>query len=164
MKNLKAGFSLLEVVLTIGIFALATTLFTGWVGTQATAESRNQDLVESTEIIDDFCTFIEISSFDDIKALANAHSTLYVTQEEEDGILYRKFVPNSNLKPVDSVNQLGFAVEIESLKPLFADENSASRFYIPLACKLFKIGQNSNVRVQNSIDEKFFTFIAVKNY
>jgi hypothetical protein len=164
MKNYETGFSLLEVVLAIGIFTFAAALFVGWIRAQSAAESKIQNLVESAEIIEDFCAFIEISSFDDIKTLANAHAILCVTQEEEDGILYRKFTPNGNSKPASGGEQPSYAIEIEPTESLFADENPASRFYIPLTCKLFKIYKHFNTQIQHSAGEDFFTFITVKNY
>ncbi|MDR2436190.1 MAG: type II secretion system GspH family protein [Puniceicoccales bacterium] len=164
MKKCEAGFTLLEVALAIGIFTFAAALFAGWIGAQSAAESGNRSLVESSEIIEDFCAFIEVSSFDDIKALANVRATVCVTQEEEEGILYRKFIPNGNSKLIDGGEQPSYAVEIEPMESLFADENPASRPYIPLACKLFKIDKNFNTQTRGSAGEDFFTFITVKNY
>ncbi|MDR0715188.1 MAG: prepilin-type N-terminal cleavage/methylation domain-containing protein [Puniceicoccales bacterium] len=67
INNRKYGFSLLEVVLAIGVFAFASALFIGFANAQLYFETKNQIFSEAMDITDDFCSFVEISSFDDIK-------------------------------------------------------------------------------------------------
>jgi hypothetical protein len=164
MKNYGAGFSLLEVVLALGIFAFAAALFVGWIGAQTLVESKNRGFAEGMEIMDDFCAFVEISSFDDVKTLADSHATLYATAEEDGGIIYRKFVPKADLDTMDSGKRLGYAVEIEPMEPLFSGENPESRYYIPLSCKLLRVSKDFSAMAEGNVGEDFSTFITVKNY
>ncbi|MDR1255438.1 MAG: hypothetical protein LBJ94_00720 [Puniceicoccales bacterium] len=160
------GFSLLEVTLAMGIFAFTAALFIGLIHSQALFEARNQDLAEGMEVMEDFCTFVETSSFEDVGKLADTRTTLYVVQSEDGSIIYRKFLPKVEWELVDgeSEKRLDFAIQIEPMEALFADEKPKSRYYIPLLCKLLKVDRELHRTTPNALGENFSTFIAVKNY
>jgi hypothetical protein len=148
----------------MGMFAFAAALFVGLINVQMSFESKNRDLAEGMEIMEDFCAFVEISSFEDIRKLRDAHTTLYATEEEDDDIIYRKFIPKSDWASVDGNKRLGYAVEIEPMAILFADENPKERYYIPLACRILKVNEDPLGLVLSGIGEDFSTFVTVKNY
>jgi len=146
------------------MFAFAAALFVGLISVQVFFESKNRDLAESMEIMEDFCAFVEISSFEEIRKLRDAHTTLYATEEEDDDIIYRKFIPKSDWESGDGNKRLGYAVEIEPMAILFADENPKERYYIPLACRILKVNEDPHRLVLSGIGEDFSTFVTVKNY
>jgi hypothetical protein len=155
---------LLEVVLATGVFAFAAALFIGLINVQMSFEAKNRNLAEGMKIMEDFGVFVEISSFEDIKKLNNEHATLYAAEEEEDDIVYRKFMTKSDWELVDDSKRLGYAVEIKPMGALFADENPKERYYIPLTCRLLKINEESHDLISSDIGENFSTFVTVKNY
>jgi hypothetical protein len=164
INNRRYGFSLLEVTLAIGIFAFASVLFIGFANAQLYFETKNQTLSEAMDIMDDFCSFVEISSFDDIKGFKDANAILYVTEEEEGEIIYRKFVPREVWEMSHGGKLTGYAIGIEPMEALFAGEDPEFRYYIPLTCKLFKVHKDLKRMIPDGIGEDFFTFITVKNY
>jgi hypothetical protein len=164
ISNRRYGFSLLEVVLAIGVFAFASVLFIGFANAQLYFETKNQTRSEAMDIMDDFCSFVEISSFDDIKGFKDANATFYVTEEEDGEITYRKFVPSEVWEMSHGGKLTGYAIGIEPMEALFAGEDSEFRYYIPLTCKLFKVDKDSQSMILDAIGEDFSTFIAAKNY
>jgi prepilin-type N-terminal cleavage/methylation domain-containing protein len=159
--NGRNGFSLLEVVLAIGISAVAATFFAGLLNIQARFAAQNRDLAEGMEILDDFCTFVDTSSFGDMKTLADGRTIFCVTENSEDGIVYRKFVPKNDWELVHGREYLGYTVEIEQMEALFADEDARARCYIPMLCRICKWDGESRIPAS---DANFPTFVAVKNY
>jgi hypothetical protein len=155
------GFSLPEVVLAVGMFALAAVLFIGLLSVQTHFTAQNRDLAESMAILDDFCTFVDISSFSDIENLANERATLYVTESSEDNIAYRKFIAKNDWETSGRGEHFGHAVEIEQMGTLFADEDANSRCYIPLLCRLSKVNGKSRFPAMN---RDFSMFVTIKNY
>jgi arginine deiminase len=161
MARRVGGFSLLEVVLAVGVFALAATLFASLISVQARFAAQNRDIAESMEILDDFCTFVDVSSFEAIEKLANERATLYVTEDSEDNIFYRKFTAKNDLAAADMEQSSRHTVEIERMATLFTDEGTSQRSYIPLLCRLSRINGGASVLASNG---DFSMFVTVKNY
>lgn len=158
--NHRCGFSLLEIILSIGIFALIIPTFFALFYAQNNFANKHKNLIEQIEVINDFCSFVEISNFDYINKLAKQNSTLHVIENDEDGIVSRNFVPKDIWEHSDISKKECYLIKIEPIKNLFADNTMQMKPYLPLMCKLSKIDKHSDTNPENN----YCTFVTVKNY
>ncbi len=156
-KQTCAGFSLLELILAIGIMAILLPSAWALFHAQTVAQREHRASIQQIDIINDFHTFIQVQSFSDIKRISERNSPLYVIENEQDGIISREFVAKDEWLGVDEANKEYYAITVDRIGDLFDDDKIGACACIPLMCKLSKLTAGDK-------QIECAAFVTVKNY
>lgn len=151
------GFSLLELLLAIGILSIIIPATGSIFYTQITNKEGYKESIQQIDIINDFYTFTQIESFDRIKQISEQDTPFYVIDNEEDGIISREFVTKDVWMQTDESNREYYTVRISQIDNLFSDDNDGMQPYLSLMCKLSKLCPNNS-------ETNCAAFVAVKVY
>lgn len=157
MRSLGSAFSLLELVLAIGILAIIFPLTGVLFYSQFGAQYGHKVHIEQLDIIHDFYAYTQVQDFEHIKRLAKQKEPIYVIDNEQDSIIVRKFVDYDTWARTNEREREYYTIRIDQIGKLFSDENVATRPYVPLICKLSKISPNNTEKACTS-------FTAIKVY
>ncbi len=161
MLHNRNGFSLLEGILSLGILAIIIPIIMSSFYLQETISKNNRDTWKQIDIMNDFCTFVQLNDFNYIKQLSEQDSALYVVNNNQNDIIFREFVSQDIWEHSQSTDKEYYIIQVQQISNLFADDKNTIKPYIPLICKLSKINQND---ISNNKNDQNTLFVALKNY
>lgn len=153
-----SGFSLLEIVLAIGILAIILPIAGSLFYAQQATNRQYKESWQQIDIINDFQTYTQIQNFDHIKQLSKRDAPIYIIEQEEDDIIFREFVDRDIWEHTNESNKEYFSIKISKINDVFTSDDEHICPYLPLMCKLSKIYTNGTKNVHET------PFISVKVY